>query len=623
MLKPTILAAALCASTAITLTANVAEACGGLFCDGGGPGASPTVNQAAERIIFMDHPDGTVTAVVQVLYDGPADRFGWLLPVPGVPEVGLSSDVAFTRLQAATNPQYNLNQRTEGECGFLSSTNNGAAFNNGTTNSAGFSPNNGTNGGGVNVLARGNTGPYDYVVIQVDGANDKTQLALDWLEENAYAVGDVGPDLIADYLDDGFNLLAIRLQKTQDTGSIRPIRLRYESDHPMIPIKLTAVAANADMGVMTWVLGPERAIPLNYKSLVLNDALINWFNPGLNYDDVVIAAANEASGQGFVTEYAQASTGLGSTIWTRADETVWEYIETGDWDSLPLGELFELSILSLSTSGATSGFGTNGGFANRTPYDGLDQVIDLTFPDLTAAGRQRLLDDPRSFPDDTEFPSDFAPQSWIDAMKEFVIDPMIETQELFWDSAYTTRLYTTMSANEMTIDPSFDFNPKLNDVSNMHEADYVIECSPAYLPWTAPFRVELPSGLVVRGRNQGNWPVSPGPMMPFTLLVSQETTDGDGEVVRDNYDMVKQLLDEANARVPGGTGVGADDGFDIDGDGDVDWDDDINGDGIVDERDRRQDSKGGGGCSVAGGSASLVSLPLVGLLWMRRRRRRE
>jgi hypothetical protein len=76
-----------------------ARACGGFFCSAQAP-----VNQAAERIIFADHGDGTVTAVVQVQYSGPSESFAWVLPVPGIPEVEVSSDLAFNRLMAVSNP---------------------------------------------------------------------------------------------------------------------------------------------------------------------------------------------------------------------------------------------------------------------------------------------------------------------------------------------------------------------------------------------------------------------------------------------------------------------------------------------------------------------------------------
>ncbi|HVJ18530.1 MAG TPA: DUF2330 domain-containing protein, partial [Polyangiaceae bacterium] len=86
-----------------------ASACGGFFCS-----QTQTVNQAAERIVFAHNGDGTVTAVIEIMYQGPSESFSWLLPISSVPESGeiaVASKISFDRLQAATNPQYFLNTR--------------------------------------------------------------------------------------------------------------------------------------------------------------------------------------------------------------------------------------------------------------------------------------------------------------------------------------------------------------------------------------------------------------------------------------------------------------------------------------------------------------------------------
>src|SRR5262249_2587210 len=92
-----------------------ALACGGFFCN-----QSQPVNQAAEGIVFADNGDGTTTAVIQIMYDGPSESFSWLLPISSVPDpetgVGVASNVAFQRLQSATNPSYSLTTRVEGTC---------------------------------------------------------------------------------------------------------------------------------------------------------------------------------------------------------------------------------------------------------------------------------------------------------------------------------------------------------------------------------------------------------------------------------------------------------------------------------------------------------------------------
>jgi hypothetical protein len=99
------LAAGVATAAALGATPAPAHACGGLFCSSANP-----VNQAAEQIIFVDNPDGSVTAVIEILYEGPAHQFAWVLPVPGNPTVGVSSAQALASVKQATNPTYMLQQ---------------------------------------------------------------------------------------------------------------------------------------------------------------------------------------------------------------------------------------------------------------------------------------------------------------------------------------------------------------------------------------------------------------------------------------------------------------------------------------------------------------------------------
>src|SRR5882724_2860300 len=89
------------ALAASAFTSGVASACGGFFCN-----QSQPVNQAAEGIIFADNGDGTVTAVIQIQYQGPSAAFSWLLPISSAPktddDIGIASNLALQRLQGAT-----------------------------------------------------------------------------------------------------------------------------------------------------------------------------------------------------------------------------------------------------------------------------------------------------------------------------------------------------------------------------------------------------------------------------------------------------------------------------------------------------------------------------------------
>jgi len=522
---PALLALAILVATT-GLTPPRAHACGGFFCDNNQP-----VNQAAERIIFSQNGDGTVTAVVEILYQGPSERFAWVLPVPGTPDVGISSATAFTRLQAQTNPVYRMNTAVEGTCReepFPSSADAGAA---GAFDMMAGDDDDDEAAPPVVVLDSGTVGPFDFETIGLDPAlPNPGDVAIEWLDDNGYDVSAFGGERLGPYLADGMNLIAFRLRKGTMAGSIRPIVLTYDSDHPMIPIRPTAVAANDDMGVLVWMLGGGRAVPTNYKSLVVNEALIDWFRGGSNYDAVVTEAANEAEGQGFVTELAISTSTLTPVF--RLDEEPPTLEE--------LGDRREIDVLE-QVSRRYAGF------------DGILDAATETVPVPPDATIQDVLNCLSCFFNDPDGKIDgFEVGAFLDALETWVVGPMRETQEILDAQPYVTRLYTTMSADEMTVDPEFDLNMDLGDVSNVHVAERVIECNRRVTVNQAPWRATLENGDVVRG--VGNrWPFQIGDAadLPANRRIEQASTVGANTVVSDNALAIQAALDAQNASVPG------------------------------------------------------------------------
>ncbi len=502
------------------LPSSPALACGGFFCSQTQP-----VNQAAERIMFAQNDDNTVTAVIQIMYEGPSEHFSWLLPIATVPDadqIAVSSDVAFQRLQLFTNPQYNLTTRVEGTC---DSSFDRAATPGANAGSTGGGVLAGDSGGNVTIEASGVVGSFEWTVISFNpDLDDPADAAVMWLEDNDYDVTQQGADLIGPYLEDGMYLLALKLVKGADTGSIRPIVLTYGAGEPMIPIKLTAVAANDDMGVMAWLLANERAVPRNYLSLELNEAQINWFNAASNYNDVVISAAQEAGGQGFVTEFAGASSTLSEVVWSEAEEQDWEALKSRTYSSF--SELFDATY---STYGSWDGF-----------WDAARNTVtlseDVSFEDFKLC--------PYCY--DSQLVS-FSPSEYLTALEDSVIEPVRLMQDLLDGHEYATRLYTTMSAADMTLDPAFTFNGDLADVDNIHTAERIIECNPSVTQFEAPWRIELPQGGVIRGAaaDVGSWPTAVQEQ-PANLKISQLSATGKGTVLEDNAAEVKQELEDYN-----------------------------------------------------------------------------
>ena len=110
--------------------------------------------------------------------------------------------------------------------------------------------------------------------------------------ENGYDIPPEGAGLIGPYLADGMYLLALRLTKGSDTGSIRPIKLTYAAEAPDDPDQ--AHRGRRQPGHGRHDVGARRrsrAVPFNYNALELNEARINWFNASSNYGDVVTEAA--------------------------------------------------------------------------------------------------------------------------------------------------------------------------------------------------------------------------------------------------------------------------------------------------------------------------------------------
>jgi hypothetical protein len=487
------------------------------------------VKQSAARIVFVDNPDSTVTAIVQMSYAGPSQDFAWVIPMPGTPTVGVSSNAVFERLDAATAPEYWVEVTLEGMCAQEDDPE--------PASDAGI----GTDGGPrdpdptapVAVIDQGSVGPYDYVNITVDRAlDDPAQAATDWLTMNGYDLTDLDSEVLDPYLQDGLNLLAFKLTSGTDAGAIRPVVLTYESKRPMIPIRPAAVAAQDDMPVQVWVFGPSQAVPRDYESLVLNDALIDWltareFVAGTlpaggvgpfgelvvsepsNYDAVVSAAADEAGGRGFVTELGGPASQYRDKVWSTLDEETFTTIASQSYAD-----------------------GIDAVLAAHAHYSGWDGWSDA-IAGATTLPEGVTIDEFGQNPDDHRGVAVVDAAEFLRLLDESVVAPVADTAAMLYRAPYLTRLYSTISPDEMTVDPSFDYNADLAQVSNIHIARQFVECGPTLSRSDAPWRIEPPQGGVIVGEGSGAWPVEEG-SLPANLKIVTLSSHGPGTVVEDN-----------------------------------------------------------------------------------------
>jgi len=274
-----------------------AAACGGFFC-----GQQP-VDQTAERILF-EVGESSVTMTTQISFNGDADDFAWVLPLGEVPLEG-SLEVwhqqALNALDANTGPVFL--PPNDPACYSCVGCNFGGV--------PGSAPTVEDEGAStpppVQVFIREEVGEYDVAVI---GSEDPAAL-IEWLRTNGYRITPPMEPYIERYTSEGLKFLALKLLDTADVRDLSPFRFTLPGTTPTIPLRMTALAAEPEMSILTFVLASERFEGKNWANLEIADDQIRY-NPttlfatsvSTNWPRLVARAVDEAGGQGWVTELA-------------------------------------------------------------------------------------------------------------------------------------------------------------------------------------------------------------------------------------------------------------------------------------------------------------------------------
>ena len=545
-------------ATLLALAApNAALACGGFFCNQSAP-----VDQAGETIIFgVDHEADTVEMHVQVEYAGPADEFAWVIPVKGEPDVFLSHSSLFQSLPAALPTWFRIDG-DDSTCDMFDSA-----------VSAGGSPESASTWtsddyGGVSILGNEQVGAYDVTTLAADDA----EVLVAWLQDNGYDVPDALGDVLVPYVANDMNFLALKLRKGAADGELSPLGLRYEGKTPTVPIELTSIAASPDMPLIVYLFGDARAVPTNYLHVRLNPVAIDYWTGGANFDEVISLAADEAGGQAFATDLVAEAEDLQGLLYT--------------------DRMFDTAVLEGEEVAAR--------FVESLPaagFLGTDEVLSVL---------RRHVPVPDGFPStEADFyncPSCWAdwyeglrvdPDAMIAELVEVEVAPRIQAEALFTDHQLVTRLRSSISPVEMTVDPKFGFNPDLprpDDISTL--ANTLLCNSMVSDPWSAKQRLDYPLGfsltipssneLAEMGMTEFEFVQA---VTPTSALIIEELGEsGEGTILVDNRDALSDGLQGIDEAVPSS-----------------------------------EEEQGGCGCSTSSPAGAVGLLPLLALAFRRRR----
>ena len=480
------------ALVALLLFAADALACGACVSPQPPPGKPDyPVLQNAERVLFYVDKDKNTVAWVEVRYQGLADNFGWVLPLPKVPKVAVGSAVLFDRLDAITGQRYDVTQKASENCHSRydgcdltqgggsssgSSSSSGGSSSGGATSDAGTGVPGGTPDT-VKVLDHGTTGPYDYVVVKGSDAKDLTT----WLNKHKFITPKAATPIVDAHIKKGDVFLAIKLANGAGVEQIAPVILTMKDADPCVPLRLTSIAAVEDMSVVVTVAGPGRSVVKNHLDAVVNHTKVNLFQKANNYGQVVSAAIDEAGGHAFVTEFSQPAAPYKgqikssmSLVSIKAAKNVFQLANA----------LFAGGSTWLHPDMVTI-IDKEAGLKNLIPYKAKTAAAAAAW--LWSCGSlwsQSGGFQPCNYKGATLTPNDakqtpFPGVKVSEALKTGVIDPVYAVADAIGATKQLTRMVLRIDPQEMDRDPIFAFSTdgKLPNVSNRVKVTWNRVCS--------------------------------------------------------------------------------------------------------------------------------------------------
>jgi len=446
-----------------------ALACGGFFCNQQDP-----VDQSSEKIVFEVH-EGKVDVHVQVQFQGNAEDFAWIVPVAEVPDLFLSTEDLFTQLSRWSQPIYSLTRSENGNCVYPRPEHPSESYTSDSGwDSVALADSGESEDGGINIVGSAQIGSYDTVTLQAE----TPEALLEWLQDNDYAIpADLVNGPLAPYVANDSYFVALKLAADASSGTLAPLGMSYPGSVGSIPIQLTSVAATPDMRLEVHVFGEHRAVPSNYLHVQTNDMAIDWlgawwFGYPQNTFDVITRAANEAGGHAFATEFAGSPRPLEGFFRPDGsmDTTNLEFI------SDPFEFFFALQ---------------NRGFQGN---NSLLEVLRMHWPvppelNIPEFAFYNCMD---CYVTADELP--FDPAAMKADLHTFVIDPLQRVEDMVGRSAKWTRLTSSLSPVEMTLDPQFVLNDGMPDVPREHTAELIYECGEESPVMEAPRRLVVQDG---------------------------------------------------------------------------------------------------------------------------------
>ncbi len=293
---------AACSLAALVISAQLALADGMFMPPRLSPRAAGETGAASttQKAVIIDMADGKEVLLLQTTYQGPAEDFAWVIPVPGRPSrenVFEAStdflDVVFR--QTMPRVETEIEDPLAGKDFF--NTLMAPQFAGGRIAGTGSVP-----PPQVIVHERMQVGMYDAEVLSATG----TGVLAGWLVDNGYQVPHKADELLDTYVQKGwyFVALQIRPEQSPESGMVRdvdPIGIRFATDKLVFPLTISRASSRQKTEILLVVLSD---VPVQCDQLsAVNLPLGKTYQPGASYA-TIRRTVLEDSAPGVVMEYA-------------------------------------------------------------------------------------------------------------------------------------------------------------------------------------------------------------------------------------------------------------------------------------------------------------------------------
>jgi hypothetical protein len=199
--------------------------------------------QPSQKALIL-YEDNREDLILSVKYEGNANEFAWVIPVPAYPDIDVADPDLFWELAVLTSAR--LPSRGFG-CMIMAPA-----------------------GPPVAVWERMVVGPYDVAILS---AQDPAAL-VDWLNSNGYSFPEEGGDILDYYITKEWYFVAMRINTGEEatglaTGTIEPLKLSFESDEIVYPLKITSLSSETSE-VLLYVFADQKVVPREYQFVSLN-----------------------------------------------------------------------------------------------------------------------------------------------------------------------------------------------------------------------------------------------------------------------------------------------------------------------------------------------------------------